>query len=443
MARPNIIFYFTDQQRWDTMGCYGQTLCVTPNLDRIAQEGCRFDNAFTCQPVCGPARACLQTGLWPTQTGCFRNDIALPAGVPTLAGALNEAGYRTAYVGKWHLASNLDEGLDHRTGPVPVELRGGYSDWWMAADVLEFTSHGYNGYVFDKDDRRVDFTGYRVDAINDFAVDYIHRQDGKEPFFLFVSHIDPHHQNDRNRYEGPDGSKRRFANYEAPGDLAGHDGDWRENYPDYLGQCHRIDECVGRLRDALIDQGLWDNTILIYTSDHGSHFRTRNGEYKRACHDGCTHIPLIIHGPGFNERAVIKELVSLMDMPATILDLAGARRPALFNGRSVAKLAQGRAEGWENAVFMQISESQVGRAVRTPDWKYAVSAPGGDGWRDMDADTYAEAFLYDLKADPHEQHNLVADPAYEGVRGQLRALLLRKMAEAGEKAPVILPAALS
>ena len=440
MKRPNIIFYFTDQQRWDTMGCYGQRLPITPNLDQIAAEGCRFDGAFTCQPVCGPARACLQTGLWPTETGCFRNDIELPQNVPTLAGALNEAGYKTAYVGKWHLASNRDKGLLNRTGPIPEALRGGYSDDWMAADALEYTSHGYNGFVFDKDNRRVDFTGYRVDCINDFAVDYIHRQDGQQPFFLFVSQLDPHHQNDRGRYEGPDGSKRRFADYDVPGDLIGHEGDWRENFPDYLGQCNRIDEAVGRMVDALKDQGLWENTIFIYTADHGSHFRTRNEEYKRSCHDGCTHIPLIIHGPGFNRRAVIKELVSLMDLPVTILDCAGAKRPTGFHGRSLRPLASGEAADWENAVFMQISESQVGRAVRTPEWKYSVRAHGKNNRTDMDSDTYTEDFLYDLRADPHEQHNLVADPAFAPVRDEMRALLLDKMAEAGEKRPTILPA---
>ena len=440
MKKPNIIFYFTDQQRWDTMGCYGQRLNITPNLDRIAAEGCRFDNAFTCQPVCGPARACLQTGLWPTETGCFRNDIEIPRNVPTLAGALNGAGYKTAYVGKWHLASNRDKGLMNRTGPIPEELRGGYSDYWMAADALEYTSHGYNGYVFDKDNNRVDFTGYRVDCINAFAVDYIHRQDGDQPFFLFVSQLDPHHQNDHNRYEGPDGSKRRFADYDVPGDLAGHDGDWRENFPDYLGQCSRIDENVGHLVDALIDQGLWENTIFIYTADHGSHFRTRNAEYKRSCHDGCTHIPLIVHGPGFNRRAVIKELVSLMDMPATILTCAGAKIPEGFHGRSVAPLAAGDAAGWENDVFMQISESQVGRAVRTERWKYSVRAPGKDGRKEMDAEVYVEDFLYDVMSDPHEQNNLVAAPEYEAVRAEMRGLLLRRMAEAGEERPQIIPA---
>ena len=104
----NIIFYFTDQQRWDTCGCFGQPLDITPNLDQLAREGVRFDNAFSPQPVCGPCRALFQTGKWPTETGCFRNNIMLPAGVKTLANYIEEAGYETAYIGKWHLASDAE-----------------------------------------------------------------------------------------------------------------------------------------------------------------------------------------------------------------------------------------------------------------------------------------------------------------------------------------------
>ncbi len=440
MARPNIIFYFSDQQRWDTMGCYGQALNVTPNLDRLAAEGTLYENAYTCQPVCGPARACLQTGTWATENGCFRNDIELPLGQRTLAHYFADAGYDTAYIGKWHLASNADKGIDYTVSPVPAERRGGYR-YWMAADVLEFTSHGYNGYVYDADNTRHDFIGYRVDAINNFAIDYLHRraESGDErPFFLFISQIDPHHQNDHARYEGPDGSKAKFADYTVPGDLVGTGGNWRQNYPDYLGQCHSLDENVGKLVDTLKEQGIWDNTILIYTSDHGSHFCTRNSEYKRSCHDGCIHLPLIITGPGFTGGGSNRDMVSLLDLPATMLDMAGIPVPEEYAGRSLVQLAQRGNAGWQQSVFLQISESQVGRAVRTKQWKYAVRA-NAEGWVVPGADVYYEDYLYDLAADPHERCNLVDDPAYESVRAELAALLTAEMVKAGERAPAILP----
>ena len=149
-ARPNIIVYFTDQQRWDTLGCYGQQLPISPVLDALAQEGTLFEHCFSCQPVCGPARACLQTGLYATQVNCHTNARILPLGIDTVARQFNAAGYQTAYIGKWHLASTRHQ--VYRTAAIPEERRGGYT-YWMAADALEATSHGYNGYVFDHDMR--------------------------------------------------------------------------------------------------------------------------------------------------------------------------------------------------------------------------------------------------------------------------------------------------
>lgn len=427
----NIVFYFSDQQRWDTMGCYGQKLPVTPCLDALAGEGTLFEQAFTCQPVCGPARACLQSGMYATETGCHINGVALPEHTDTLARRLGRAGYETAYIGKWHLASDPEH--DYTTSAVPERRRGGYQ-YWMASDTLEFTSHGYNGYVFDSGMQRHDFVGHRIDCINAYAVDYLHRyaQGNREkPFFLFVSQLDPHHQNDHGRYEGPDGSRKRFADYEVPPDLAGTGGDWRDNYPDYLGQCHLLDANVGRLMDTLESTGLKENTVFLYASDHGSHFRTRNSEYKRCCEDSCLHVPLIAWGGPFMGRGRVKELVTLMDVPATVLDLAGQEIPDAFQGRSLARLVQGLEPDWPASVFAQISEAETGRCVRTADYKYSVTAPV---FRESDvfSDVYVEDKLYDLTRDPAERVNLVRSPEYAQVRAQMRSLLLAHMQKAHE-----------
>lgn len=437
--QPNIIFYFSDQQRWDTLGCYGQKLDVTPNLDKLAAEGTRFNNAFTCQPVCGPARSCLQLGQYATSTGCFTNAIAPDFSKKMLADYFNEAGYETAYVGKWHLASDNKADLHFETTAIPEDRRGGYKDYWMASDVLEFTSHGYNGYVFDKDDKKVEFIGYRADCINNYALDYIRNKESDKPFFLFVSQIEPHHQNDRDRYEGPDGSGERFKDFEHPGDLPVGQGDWEAQYPNYLGCCHSLDYNVGRLVETLKEKGIYENTIIIYTSDHGSHFKTRNGEYKRSCHDGCTHIPLIVHGPGFEKGGVVEELVSLIDLPATMLDCAGIEVPKNYHGHSICQLLQGNKEDWQQEVFLQISESHIGRAIRTNRYKYSVMAKG-DAWKEAGADIYYEAFLYDLQEDPHELCNLVKDERYVEVRKELAKRLVARMEQAGEEEVTILPA---
>ena len=131
--KPHILVFFTDQQRWDSCGCYGSPNGLTPCLDALAQDGVLFENAVSCQPVCGPARAVIQSGQYATHIGCYRNAINLPVYDDTLAWRMQRAGYRTGYVGKWHLAGTGVE-------PVPETLRAGYSDYWIAADLLEFSS---------------------------------------------------------------------------------------------------------------------------------------------------------------------------------------------------------------------------------------------------------------------------------------------------------------
>lgn len=433
--RPNIIVFFTDQQRADTVGCYGNRLGLTPNLDAMAEEGVRFEWAFTAQPVCGPARALLQTGLYPTVTGCFRNGIPLPLDARTLAHALREVGYEVGYIGKWHLAGKTRG----ESQAVPPERRGGYVDFWLGADLLEFSSSPYGGGYYDVEGRFVPFTKYRVEAQTDHVLDYLRTRDGRRPFFLFLSYLEPHHQNDLNRYVAPKGYAERYQKYEVPGDLVGHEGDWKENLPDYYGICASLDENLGRIREELARLGLADDTILIYTSDHGSHFRTRNKEYKRSCHEASIRIPMVISGPGYRGGRVVRELVSLIDLPPTILEMAGAPVPENFQGRSVNPLIRGEARDWPQEVFVQISESQVGRAIRTKRWKYGVDAPDRDGWNDPASPVYVEQYLYDLENDPYEQTNLVGDPAYRAVADELMAILLRRMAEAGEEPPRIIP----
>jgi len=441
--RPNIVFFFSDQQRWDTVGAYGQPMNITPNLDRMAAQGVRFEYAFTCQPVCGPARACLQSGKYATEVNCQVNGMIPPAQDLILAPTLSAAGYETSYIGKWHLASTGPaRGPDDFTvSPVPPERRGGYRDFWLASDVLEFTSHGYDGHMFDGNGNKRDFPAgrYRVDAQTDWAIEYLENRRTDRPFFLFLSYIEPHHQNDHRHFEGPHGSKEKFRDFVVPGDLVDTKGDWRKEYPDYLGCINSLDQNLGRLRAALERLGLAGNTLIIYTSDHGCHFRTRNSEYKRSCHDGSIRIPMIACGPGFTGGKVVRELVSLIDVPPTILSAAGATLPAGMRGRPLQQLVGGSARDWPQEVFVQISESQCGRAIRTKRWKYGVRAPGVGGGA-LGSDKYAEDFLYDLEADPHERNNLVRDPALTKVRAQLAEVLKRRMSEAGEKAPKILPA---
>ena len=427
--RKNIIFYFSDQQRWDTVN---ET--VTPNLMQLAKEGTLFENNFTCQPVCGPARACLQTGVYATQCGCYWNGIPLPESITPLAHYFNEAGYDTAYVGKWHLASDRLPGIGTHceATPVPKEKQGEYR-YWRAADVLEFTSHGYDGFVFDENDNRIDFTGYRVDCITDFALEFLEQYRGEKPFFMTVSHIEPHHQNDHHHYEGPIGSKEKYANFTSPKDLEVLGGNHREEYPDYLGQCASLDKNLGRLVNKLKEMGIYEDTVIIYLADHGSHFMTRNqdahlngyDDYKRSMHDACLRVPLVVTGGEFTGGGVVTDLISTAGLPRTILGIAGVDVGDKMIGEDFADVLHKTDPDRPNEVFAQISESRVGRAIRTADYAYSVYAPGINGGAQPAADLYADDFFYDLKKDPYELNNLIDDPAYTQVKQELRKKLLK------------------
>lgn len=434
--RPNIVFVLSDQQRWDTLS-YGNVVeGVTPNLDRLAEEGTLFENCFSAQPVCGPSRACLQSGRYATETGNFVNGKALPPDADCIGKRLQAAGYDTAYVGKWHLAQEQKAGS---RWDVPPAHRAGYA-YWRCSNLLEFTSHAYEGYLFGDDNEKLEIQGYRADGVTDFALEYIERHTAERPFFLMLSLLEPHHQNDEERFCGPEGSAERYAGYPLPVDLQKLPGDQAEGFADYLGACGRLDWNVGRIEALLRRRGLWENTVFLYTSDHGCHFRTRNFEYKRSCHDTSTHVPLVAHGGPFQGGHRISDLVSLVDIPSTILSVAGVQIPAQFRGIALDQAVAGRIQGREY-VFSQISESVCGRCLRSSRWKYSVeSGSCEDAWNHPSMPYYVERHLYDLENDPHELCNLAGDAAYEQVREKLRQVLLAWIWEVEGERPEIRPA---
>ncbi|MFI3174741.1 MAG: sulfatase-like hydrolase/transferase [Bacillota bacterium] len=446
----NILLYFTDQQRADTCGCFGQPLPITPVLDTLAREGVKFNYAFSPQPVCGPFRALLQTGLYPTETGCFRNNKMLPKNVKTVAEYIEEAGYETAYIGKWHLASEgeLEEApvIDYTTTAIPKEYRGGYTGFWRTSDVLEFTSHGYDGYVFDENDNKIEFKGYRATCMTDFALEYLDQKTSDKPFFMTISQIEPHHQNDRNCYEGPEGSKEKFKNFILPPDLEALKGNAEKEYPDYLGACASLDENLGRLVDKLKEKGLYDNTIIIFVSDHGSHFLTRNrdshlngyDDYKRTGHDAALRVPLVISGGGYTGGLAIDDLVSTASLPKSILAMAGVDVGDKMIGENLLEVAEGKTEGRLNQVYAQISESRVGRVIRTSEYLYGVYAPNINGGAVASSKVYVDDYLYDMKTDPHQLQNVVEDRAYQEVKLSLRKSLLALILEAEHATPEIM-----
>ncbi len=169
--------------------------------------------------------------------------------------------------------------------------------YWLAANLLEFTSDVYDTVVFDNDNQPVKLPGYRVDALTDAAIRYIDaHQDA--PFFLFISYLEPHHQNHVDDYPPPDGYREQYTVKWVQPDLQALGGSWAQQLGGYFGMVKRLDEALGRMRDALKSLGMADNTVILFTSDHGNHFKTRNPEYKRSCHEASVCAPTAFLRPG-------------------------------------------------------------------------------------------------------------------------------------------------
>jgi arylsulfatase A-like enzyme len=449
--KPNVLLVISDQYRWDFICGYGRNpMDFTPNLDAMLRRGTAFQNAFTNQPLCGPARSCLFTGMYATQTGLWKNGPGLKPDAVTLATLLRAEGYTANYIGKWHLAPN-SPGDEASHGYVPPKFRGGFDDLWQASNELERTSHSYQGTIWDGAGNPMTFDGiYRVDYLTDLAVKFL-KQKQEKPFFLVLSQLEPHQQNDLNGFAPPKGYDEKFRNPYVPPDLRPFPGDWPFQLANYYGDCRSIDESMGKIFQTLKEQHLEDNTIVIFLSDHGCHFRTRNTEYKRSPHESSIHIPLIIQGPGFNHNRMMSEMVSLVDLAPSLLSALGLPIPAAMQGRNFVPLvddAKAR-ESWRNEVFIQISESETARAIRTPEWTYAALAPDADLRTDAGSLEYRDYQLYNNFADPAQVVNLAgrSDPPslvhYAGNRSmqeitdQLRERLLARMEEAGEARPQI------
>ena len=247
---------------------------------------------------------------------------------------------------------------------------------------------------------------------------------------MFISQLEPHHQNDHNRFEGPVEKTGKYKDYAIPEDLTNLKGNYYEQYPDYLAAIESLDDNLGRLIKVLKDKGIYDNTTIIYTSDHGCHFKTRNMEYKRSCHDASIHIPLIIKGKGFEKGVKDNRIISLVDIPPTLLYSGLIYPPEHYQGEAIQE------KGDCGFAFIQISESQCGRAIRTRDYTYSVSAPLVLSSHSM---IYFEDYLYDNKNDKAQKNNLIKTREYAKIKNGLKTILLNQIEKNEGKKPLILP----
>ena len=336
---PNLVFVFTDQQSWDTLGCYGNTQTRTPNLDRFAAEGVRFSSCFANNPVCSPMRAMLLTGQHSLKNGIIRNDWQVLAdNGPTFASVLRDAGYRTGYIGKWHLYGG---GRDRPIPPGPHRL--GFDEVFLSNNcTLDFRPE--EAFYWDGN-RKVKFGKWEHFGQTDQAVEFIDQSDPDRPFALFVSWHPPHNHlsekpEDLYGYLAPRENLDRYD----PQKLQ-----LRPDQPDderhrqltrgYYALVDSIDECFGRITEALARKGLTGDTLVVFTSDHGDLLRYVKGkrQHKSRPEPASCQVPLLIRYPGHLKPGVSELMIGTLDLMPTLLGLMDLPVPASCDGRNLAQ----------------------------------------------------------------------------------------------------------
>ena len=407
--RPNFIFFMTDDQRWDGMSCAGNQILQTPNMDRIAQEGVRFENMFVTTSLCSPSRASFLTGKYVHNHGIRRNGMMLPMEEKTFLEMLKDEGYETAFVGKWHM-QDLGRNRDF--------------DYYFG-----FRGQGryYNPVIAENDGPDIEYTGHVTDILTDHAINFLRREHNK-PFCLLLWYKAPHRSwlaaerfqdlykeikmpkpvtfNDT--YEGkPDAVKNadmRIGDFKDVPDL---DTFLKNYYRCLVG----VDVNVGRVLNTLDQLGYYDNTVVIYSGDNGFFLGEHHFFDKRLMYEESIRVPLLVRYPRMIKKETTNsEMVLNVDVAPTILNLAGALIPETMDGMNFKPLLEGKKIEWREDFLYEYYEYpgahsvRKNRGIRTKRWKYIhfFEEP-------------QEFELYDLQYDPNEIRNLINEPVYNNI----------------------------
>lgn len=460
--RPNIVFIMSDDHAAHAMSCYGSRINKTPHIDRIAEAGMRFDNCHCTNAICTPSRAVILTGVHTHINGVKTLGDHWDNSQDHVAKRLKEAGYQTAIVGKWHL------GIGETHQPT-------HFDFWS---VLPGQGAYHDPKMIEMGEEKA-FDGYVSDIITDKSIDWLKQRDEDKPFFLMCHHKAPHrpwepdakhaHMYDDADIPEPetfndDYATRSRAAREArmridrdlnERDLKGPVPDgltpeeekkWKyQRYiKDYLRCVASIDDNVGRLLDYLQDEGIFEDTLIIYTSDQGFFLGDHNWFDKRFMYEHSLQMPFIVSYPRMIEAgSSTTEIITNLDFAPTWLELAQTETPEAFQGYSLVPLLKGNTPGdWQQAMYYRYWMHLDGShnvcshyGIRTHRYKliyYYGEAMGTAGSKDISWEPEWE--LFDLEKDPNELNNVYADPAYEGVVMELR-IKLREMQTACDDEP--------
>jgi len=459
MSRPNILFIMTDDHAAHAMSCYGSRINKTPNLDRIANSGMRFDNCFCTNSLCEPSRAAILTGTYNHVNEVTTIGAHIDNRQENVAKVLQRNGYQTAVVGKWHL------------GQGEAHWPTGF-DYW---NILQG-----QGPYFDpemvRNGEKVQYEGYTTDLITDLSLDWLKARDKDKPFFMMYQHKAPHRPwepddkhadmyedvdiaepetfNDdyKNRAAAAGAAKMTVAEHLTATDLkqpvpAGltpaEEKSWKyQRYiKDYLRCVASVDDNVGRVLDYLEEEGIADDTIVIYTSDQGFFLGDHGWYDKRFMYEESLRMPFVIRYPqAIKAGSVNGDIITNVDFASTFLDYAGIEAPERFQGRSFRPLLEGATPAdWPQSMYyrywMHLAHHHVYAhyGVRTHRYKliyYYADAMGQPGA--IDEKKPPEWELFDLQKDANELVNVYHDAEYQQVAAELRGELRRLQNEVGD-----------
>jgi arylsulfatase A-like enzyme len=459
--RPNILFIMSDDHAAHAIGCYGSRINETPNMDRIAEEGVRFDNCFCTNSICTPSRATILTGKHSHMNGVLTLRSDFNRDQQHVGKLLQRAGYETAVIGKWHLHTQ-PSGFDYYN---VLPGQGLYHDPLLKEKGKEWQDHNRGGERYE---------GYVTDLITDLSLDWIRNRDDGRPFFLCCHHKAPHRHWEpdgkhalmyedeeiprpetfdddyRNRASAAVRARMRVERdlneddlkRDPPEGLSGWDlKNWKyQRYiKDYLRCIASVDDNVGRMLDYLEETDLLDETVVIYTSDQGFFLGDHGWFDKRFMYEESLRMPFIVRYPREIESGTVNDDIALnLDFAETFLDYAGAEVPADMQGRSLRPLFRGQTpDDWRDHMYyrywMHLSHHHVCAhyGLRTRRYKliyYYGEALGAEGA--VDEPTEPEWELFDLERDPLEMNSVYDDTGYSEVLGELKGKLKRAKDEA-------------
>ena len=446
-SKPNILFILSDQHRRDAAGCYGHPVAKTPNLDRLAASGTRFTRTYAEAPICGPSRSALITGRYVHKCGAYTHrHMSEDMGLPTMASIFRQAGYVTGAFGKVHAAGESDTndiGFDERALEIYTPMKSDYQRtvglekfWEYCSYLPHYKPHPdakeRNGYNPKNDPIQLEeeFILDRLTA--ERSIEFL-QQHKEEPFFLWVGLEKPHNEMyapkrfhdmyDPSRIELPGNlynSRDRLPDtiydnpifpINTPGTYT--DDEIRNCMAAYFANVSYMDEQLGRILDALKEQGLDENTIVVYASDHGENLFSHQMVQKQCFFETAVGVPMICRIPGVTEPGSVRhQLTTLLDLLPTFCDACGIEAPAGLDGKSLLPALRANSP-LRDAVFSEFYEyGTAERMVRCDRWKYVHS----------EGDLHQ---LYDLENDPDENVNLIDHPDYQAICAELDALVCR------------------